>query len=471
MSGSRSRVAISALYAAFGAVATELLLAGVAYAHLPGAAARFAFEICVVFIASVIFLEPSIGFLKGKLDRDHPSEPPRARFSSGVFGVVAVLVFIGFSAEAQLVQVALAKGQARPAGTVLYFLGWALSPAIVTLAWITGNRKPRRAALYGALAGFSADAIVRLLLWSATHTIAGKDSETFTTALAAAFGGGLQAGFYAGCGGLALDLARGRHPVRNLALGLFAAIGLWTISFRVVGGAFGLSYTDELASFVIRLLDYAGWMLGVALCPSFAAVIRQHGTETDARTEARFARLEARTAQLIRLVPSLIVFDLLFFVVALNQLSTFDWTTAFAYSLALLSAIAWQCALLSKGVWAQRFNVLVGFGASASVVLLVSPLASWAQGATTQAPPLYWAFVAVLANIMLLPVAAFLKWHGPTRTSKLLGYALAIVSGVAWQLSQIPNPNPAWSTRLNVLAGFCAVASVVLLVPWPGDSP
>ena len=41
---------------------------------------------------------------------------------------------------------------------------------------------------------------------------------------------GIQAGFYAWCGGFALDLTGARNPIRALGSSVIAAIALWTIA-------------------------------------------------------------------------------------------------------------------------------------------------------------------------------------------------------------------------------------------------
>jgi hypothetical protein len=73
------------------------------------------------------------------------------------------------------------------------------------------------------------------------------------TALTAAVAGGIQAGFYALCGGLALDWTGARNPVRALASSVITAIALWTIGCHYIGGAVGLPRTDMWSGFAPSL--------------------------------------------------------------------------------------------------------------------------------------------------------------------------------------------------------------------------
>lgn len=365
-------VAGSVFYAILGVVVTELLLRGI---QVPLGNLRIALELCVFFVVSVVFLDPLSTLLKAKLDQS-PTEPGRARVSSGVLSVAVVLVFIGFNLTTAN---ALAAFHAKGLGILFYLLGPLFIPGVVTLSWIAGSRQPRRAALYGALAGFSTDALVRLVLWSATGSIVANSAQpdAFGTALVAAISGGIQAGFYAGCGGLALDLTRVQQPVRNLTLALFTAIGLWTLGYHLIGGAFGLPFADtmsQLGIFIIRLLDYGGWMLGLALCPNFAAALQREKTSVEAEIEARFLRL-------VLFVPALITCDLILFVLGLNKILDPTGGVLFGLILGVLSSVAWQLSAITTPVWSARLNILAGLFAVGSAAFFAQTelICKWAQ--------------------------------------------------------------------------------------------
>jgi hypothetical protein len=102
----------------------------------------------------------------------------------------------------------------------------------MTLGWILGTRRGRRAAVYGLVAGAVTDFAARRRVvgdhGSASANFAQPDS--IGTALIAALAGRIQAGFYAWCGGFALDLTGARNPIRALGSSVIAAIALWTIA-------------------------------------------------------------------------------------------------------------------------------------------------------------------------------------------------------------------------------------------------
>jgi hypothetical protein len=68
------------------------------------------------------------------------------------------------------------------------------------------------------------------------------------------------------------------RPVRPLTLALFLAISLWTVAYYLTGNASGLLVADmytQLDVFIACIVDYGGWVLGLALCPGFAAAVRR----------------------------------------------------------------------------------------------------------------------------------------------------------------------------------------------------
>jgi hypothetical protein len=69
-------------------------------------------------------------------------------------------------------------------------------------------------------------------LWVITGSASANfaQPDSIGTALIAALAGGMQAGFYAWCGGFALDLTGARNPIRALGSSVIAAIALWTIA-------------------------------------------------------------------------------------------------------------------------------------------------------------------------------------------------------------------------------------------------
>jgi hypothetical protein len=122
----------------------------------------------------------------------------------------------------------------------------------------------------GAVTDFVARSALWVITGSATANFAQPDS--FGTASIAATARGMQAGFCACCGGLALDWTKARKPIQALALSVIAAIAAWTIGYHYIGTAVGLPGADirnGLDAFVIRVVDNGGLILGLWLCPSF----------------------------------------------------------------------------------------------------------------------------------------------------------------------------------------------------------
>jgi hypothetical protein len=82
--------------------------------------------------------------------------------------------------------------------------------------------------------------------------------------LIAALAGEIQAGFCAWCEGFALDLTGARNSIPALGPSVIAAIALWTIAYRYLGGAMGLPGTDMWSgfnAFIVRTVDYEGLIL------------------------------------------------------------------------------------------------------------------------------------------------------------------------------------------------------------------
>jgi hypothetical protein len=234
-----------------------------------------------------------------------------------------------------------------------------------------------RAGVYGALGGFAADALVRLIVWRVTGSVMGIMTQAHPDpaeeAAVAAVAGGIQAGFYSGIGGLAIDLTQSLRQFRNLTLGIFAAIGLWAIAYHFVGGTFQLPGTDvnsRFGVFLINLADYAGVLVGLALCPGFVLEL-QHPS---------VARKSGPPILLFLLV--LLACDLSFFVLALDR--QFDRARLGLVSL-LLSGLLWQIGVRCNPLWNGRLNFLAGvfaFGGGAlsfsvDTICALTPL-SWA---------------------------------------------------------------------------------------------
>lgn len=124
---------------------------------------------------------------------------------------------------------------------------------------------------------FAARGALWVITGSASANFAQPDS--IGTALIAAVAGAIQAGFYALCGGLALDWSGARNPIRALASSVITAIALWTIGYHYIGGAVGLPGADiwsGVGAFIVRTVDYGGLILGLGLCPWFnSALVRK----------------------------------------------------------------------------------------------------------------------------------------------------------------------------------------------------
>lgn len=226
------------------------------------------------FVISALFLEPLFERIRiaAKL---HRVTTARTGLLWGALGSSIALVFIILD---EGIDVAIHHS---PLGGLILFFALLFVPGIVTLAWIAGARRGRRAALYGALAGFTTDFVARSVLWLVTGSIVADfqaPRDAMGTAIIAATAGGIQAGFYAFCGGLALDWARSDYPARSLALALLAAITFWSVVYHLIGGAFGLPAADvstQFNAFIVRAVDYGGWALGLLMYPGFAAAIRR----------------------------------------------------------------------------------------------------------------------------------------------------------------------------------------------------
>lgn len=266
----------SVFYAVLGVGVAELLLQGISLELAKGPAEWIddGAALGLFFVISVVFLEPVSDRIRRMINPQQPKEPSSALLW-GMLGLGIALIFLLLE---EGIEMAI---QHSPLGSLLLFLLLLFVPGIVTLAWIAGVRRGRRAALYGALAGFATDAIARGILWWVTGSVLADfraPPDAIGTAVIAALAGGVQAGFYAGCGGLALDWIRSNHPVRFLSLTLFSAILLWTIGYRLFGSAVGLAGAGvygQLNAFIIRFIDYGGWMLGLSLCPQFGAALHR----------------------------------------------------------------------------------------------------------------------------------------------------------------------------------------------------
>jgi hypothetical protein len=148
----------------------------------------------------------------------------------------------------------------------------------MTLGWILGTRRGRRAAVYGLVAGAVTDFAARRRVVG-DHRVGEREFRStgfYRYRSHRRPSRGIQAGFYAWCGGFALDLTGARNPIRALGSSVIAAIALWTIDYHYLGGAMGLPGTDMwsgLDAFIVRTIDYGGLILGLWLCPWFASAL------------------------------------------------------------------------------------------------------------------------------------------------------------------------------------------------------
>jgi hypothetical protein len=252
-------------------------------------------------------------------------------------------------------------------------------PCVVTFGWIAGSRRRYGAAIYGALAGFVTDGVIRLILWFITGSIGDPpEPVTLTTAIVAILAGAIKAAFYAACGGLALDLTLGRgvsarigaeRAVRNLTLALLGALGIWTLGYYLIGGAIGLPNADALSQLKVlykQLLDYGGWMVGLAIYPEFVASIQPANIVKTSRAESRFL-------ELVIFAPAFIAFDFLTFI-AVFRVVTPELLPGLI--LAAVSCVAWQFSLVTTNVISKLLNALAALCAFGSAALLLPQLAA-----------------------------------------------------------------------------------------------
>jgi hypothetical protein len=267
------RTASCALYATLGVFVAELMLQGIALIGAANASVQrnFAISLFLVFVVSAAFLEPLATRVKIRTGLAKEEE------HSGLFwGVAGLCIGFVFFLIATVVEHSVSHA---PLGAIILFLALLFVPGLTTLGWIIGASKGKRAWLYGAILGFVTDFLVRLVLWSITGSILANPKlppDAFSTALIAACAGGIQAGFFAFCGGLAIDRTSGEPVVRNLAIALFLAILTWGIAYHFIGGYFALPNADiasQINASLVRIADYAGLVLGLALCPLFPKVL------------------------------------------------------------------------------------------------------------------------------------------------------------------------------------------------------
>jgi hypothetical protein len=275
MAALRPRAAIAAalLYAATGVTVAELVFQGFLHAER---LADFALEIAVTFVIVLVFLEPLSDRVQSMLRLRAGERPPALTLGrAAAAGLVALL----------LVFLHIAVGKAiepDPGAAVRLFALLAAPVALVTLAWLLGWPQ-RRSALYGAAAGALTEIAARMGLWAATGSVlgvAGGPPDALSTAVIAALAGGLRGALLGACGGFALDRTGGGRALRNLALGLAAAVVLWSAGYVLLGGRFGLPGATPLTQLLVggvTLLDYAGWMLGLAFCPLLPAAFARRG--------------------------------------------------------------------------------------------------------------------------------------------------------------------------------------------------
>lgn len=361
------------LYAGLGVIGAEFLLLGIRQIG-QFQTIRIVVELCLFFVACAILLDPVGEFLAMRIAHSGRQSPILTELAesrgkseiwvaSGITGVAVALVFIGFNLTV--------AGAFSTNGTSIWFYSFVhvlmplLIPGIVTFAWIAGNRKPYRAALYGALAGFFTDALARLIVSSATGSIVANHSLPLQ-----AISGGIQAGFYGGVGGLFLDVARSQRPLQKLILGLFGAVGLWTLGYWIIGGSVGLPYADlpnQFHALVERLVDYGGWVFGLALYPNFEASF-QNAQVLPARSGIVVLRVAL-------FAPAVITCDILIFAIGFHKNGIQSSVELWGLILGILSGLAWQLSTvttISSDLWGRVLNIGAGMCAIGSAAFLAS---------------------------------------------------------------------------------------------------
>jgi hypothetical protein len=271
----RAAIAAALLYAATGVTVAELVFQGFLHAER---LADFALEIAITFVIVLVFLEPLSDRVQSLLRLRGEERPPALTLGrAAAAGLVALL----------LVFLHIAVGRAiepDPGAALRLFALLAAPVALVTLAWLLGWPR-RRSTIYGAGAGALTEIAARMGLWAVTGSVlgvAGGAADALSTAVLAALAGGLRGAVLGACGGFALDRTGAGPPLRNLALGLAAAVILWSAGYVLLGGRFGLPGATPLTQLLVggvTLLDYAGWMLGLAFCPLLAAAFAPRDAE------------------------------------------------------------------------------------------------------------------------------------------------------------------------------------------------
>jgi len=109
------------------------------------------------------------------------------------------------------------------------------------------------------------------------------------TALTAAVAGGIQAGFYALCGGLALDWDWSAESGSSLGFLRdygYRAVDHWLSLYRGRRRAAAHRHVEWIRALIVRTVDYGGLILGLWLCPWFNSAL---GRQEDAGNDKALA--------------------------------------------------------------------------------------------------------------------------------------------------------------------------------------